>query len=395
MSRLRGRPYSRAAVGTLLGTLVAYAFVSVWTGWQAGARDWSSLVRPCMAVRGVVLVMLPLAGGFARGMVGNPQSSRAYAGWLRSTPWRPGRPMPLGPLVLSWEDALTVVALATLAAVDARLPWFTPVLPYLCGRAVVSGASALQAGRFWAATGVALVLPTPLWAYRSDGVLMAALAALVAADAVAIFSALGAQPWEPVDPKLPPRRWPADAITWPTNALGPVPLPEPVPIVRSLCLALLAGWWAWSILNAMTLLNVWGPEPADAYTGLEVIAGFLALCRVGVYCLRCHPPIGLLGRVATGRWVVPGYDRALVAPAVAMAAAVAVPRAVHAAGGSPAVALGAMLVPVVGVLLIGGPTLRNWRLTGHYRAFHGVRPTAQVNQRRRGDMSTLAAAVSR
>jgi hypothetical protein len=39
----------------------------------------------------------------------------AYRAWLQTTPWRPGKPLPLGPVWLSWQDVVILLPMLPLA----------------------------------------------------------------------------------------------------------------------------------------------------------------------------------------------------------------------------------------------------------------------------------------
>ncbi len=374
------RPLARVPLTMVGAGLFFYALVTVWVGWDTGYRDWAALRNACWPSHVMMLIGVPLAGGLARMIAGNPRSQPSYARWLGTTPWRPGQRLPLGPLVWAWEDVVALVPLALLARYDVGLPWFVPVVPYVVARAIGAALSAAKSGRADAAAVVAFVAPVLLLAWRWDGAMVAALVALAAADSLAVRAALSNFPWEPADPAIGPRRWPIGTIAWPTNMVGPVSVSEPVPLGWCIALPLLAGWWAWSLVHAAFWLPGWQNGP-DWHAFMTFVGGLLVLVRLAVYCGRFHPPINLRGRLFTGRLLIPGYDRVLLTPAVAIAATLLVPGWVQAAGGTPALALAAELVVVSGILLLGAPTLRGWQLTGHHRIFRGTKPVVRQQGR--------------
>ena len=93
------------------------------------------------------------------------------------------------------------------------------------------------------------------------------------------------------------------------------------------------------------------------------------------------PPISLLGRVATRRWIIPGYDRVFVAPAIAMLLAAALPRLLIEVGVSPAAATFLATAAAVFAAIGIGPTLMNWGLTGNYLMAKHL-PTTRNRERR-------------
>ena len=130
-------------------------------------------------------------------------------------------------------------------------------------------------------------------------------------------------------------------------------------------IAVVVSWWAFCGAVRGVADD---PTQAGAGLGLVIIALLLvALARWVVYGAEHHPPISLFGRLWTGRLIVPGYDVVAVAPLTAAALAVAVPLGLWRIGTGVPVAAAAGTLAVMAVVLLGGPTLRHWQLTGHHR----------------------------
>jgi hypothetical protein len=113
----------------------------------------------------------------------------------------------------------------------------------------------------------------------------------------------------------------------------------------------------------------------EVVQGLSTMAWYVALgvgllaafVRLVIYVAWCAPPIGLRARWATGRWIIPGYDRVFVVPLATVAVTMILYLALAALGcPMPIVAFSAVFVAVT--LAMGmGPSLAEWRLTGEYR----------------------------
>ena len=103
---------------------------------------------------------------------------------------------------------------------------------------------------------------------------------------------------------------------------------------------------------------------------ITVTAAFGRLCY---YLMIGMPPISLLGRVATGRLILPGYDKIFIAPVCAAGLALVMANVHSPIFTMPAWA-GITSGFVSAVLLAGGPTLADWKLTGEYRinSMHGT-----------------------
>ena len=92
-----------------------------------------------------------------------------------------------------------------------------------------------------------------------------------------------------------------------------------------------------------------------------------------------RPPISLLGRIATGRWIIPSYDRALVAPlAGLLIVGAALPRLISVSAQPSAFEMPILVTTVLLVVLLSGPTFRDWALTSECRIV-ARRPQPQQN----------------
>jgi hypothetical protein len=124
-------------------------------------------------------------------------------------------------------------------------------------------------------------------------------------------------------------------------------------------LSLLAGWYACAA-NALEGSVDWDPQICTMVFLVLVIA---ALSRTTLYTIGHSSPISLFGRIATGRLIIPGYDRVFAAPLAAVLVARLLPASLGAMGlpiGMVVpITLSAALVP----LLCAGPDLRDWSLS--------------------------------
>ena len=89
--------------------------------------------------------------------------------------------------------------------------------------------------------------------------------------------------------------------------------------------------------------------------------------RLVAYCSFHWPPISLWGRIWTFRWIIPGYDQALVAPLCALMVGIMAPVATYSLGVLWRFAFPTSLTLMLLITLGMGPRLRQWRLTGNHR----------------------------
>ena len=106
------------------GILLTYALVyTIFEGlvlameWRLGAPIRGMAGRP-----GVLLPLLAAAlyGGF-RVIAFHPVYRPKYRAWLESTPWTSGKPLPVGPVSLVWEDGVVLSLLCLLHLVQPEL----------------------------------------------------------------------------------------------------------------------------------------------------------------------------------------------------------------------------------------------------------------------------------
>jgi hypothetical protein len=150
---------------------------------------------------------------------------------------------------------------------------------------------------------------------------------------------------------------------WPLDRLNPGAPLSSLTRTNGLLLSLLLGWYLYS-LNGIPELPAWDTVSLGLFRFVVVLA---ALVRVLIYCSGYSPPISLLGRIFTGRWIIPGYDRMFVAPLCAVVAGIIAPMLLT-RWGLPLGAAGPISASLVTmILLTAGPKLPHWRLTGSHR----------------------------
>jgi len=93
----------------------------------------------------------------------------------------------------------------------------------------------------------------------------------------------------------------------------------------------------------------------------------VAIFRIIVYCGELWPPISLLGRIATRRWIIPDYDHVFLAPAATLTVGILFGWIAPLYGMPDLLANPLAVFFVLFVTLGAGPTLGRWRLLGRHR----------------------------
>lgn len=309
-----------------------------------------------------------------------PSNDARYLQWLRLTPWTVDKPLPVGSLFWGWYDFGVVVALSAAAwfcgpiAHPAMLPlvmvgWSAVALSvYLLAamqwRALAGGAPFVAVAvafgaHLWVVLGALFLLLMYLnWQWRACLVRFHEIPLHPGEEKLnraLIFWGENAQPALQIEEGIGPTH----ALPH-TDKIAPI-LPWWYPSVMA-CLAGGAGW-----LIAGVALEEGRPAWVPSTIGLLVALAAVVRC----VAYLPWPPLSLWGRLRTGRWVIPAYDRALIVPGVILAAGFLSWSVLTGFGVSLAwVAAGTLALTTL--LAFGaGPTRGQHRLTGaqHYRAW--------------------------
>ncbi len=307
----------------------------------------------------------------------HPAANRPYAAWLQTTPWVSRQPLPLGPLHPVIQDVVVIGVLAAIArchaAVDPWLPVALSLFIYLAAMTLLLALTRTR-GYFLAA---AFLWPALILPQVGDWQRTAILAALAAVVWLGYRSSLSHFPWNFLPSAKPGAQtsvWQTDVrfdigeltaikelrqLGWPYAALSPRMKSSSVSPVNALLISLLAGWVYFCVATATS---------APRSPGLIIIVASLsAFVRLLLYAQFCAPSFNLLGRLSSGRLVVPGYDVVLVAPGLAIFIAFAGAWPVRLAGEHHRIVQAALLAIVFHVLLGWGPKMQTWLLTGSHR----------------------------
>jgi hypothetical protein len=297
--------------------------------------------------------------GVYRVMAFHPFYNSQYRKWLCITPWSWDKPLPQGPVHLIWTDALTLGVLSLLAYSNIPELSAVPIVAFLAAYLVLVNVT-LQ-GEL-----VLTLLFAPLVVYPLADVFFAGfvLVGLYVIARMGLHRYFKDFPWST-------DYWKADLIEemrknairqnvigWPFKFLRIFDAPG-VSVRTALCVSLMAVWW-------VHVLCWWAGESSDL--GLLAFGGAaLAIFRTAIYAGSYRPPVNLFGRVATGRLIIPRYDKIFVAPVCIVLAATLLPAALSAAGLDKAWAFKGSIFLVLFLTLALPPALKSWALTGAHR----------------------------
>ena len=158
----------------------------------------------------------------------------------------------------------------------------------------------------------------------------------------------------------------ASSLGWPLLWLSPKVECNSVSSSTSFFVSALFGWWAYCAIVGFEIESM----PA----AILLFAAFAALARFAIYCSGLEPSFNLWGRLVTGRIIVPGFDQVVVTPLVVLALAIAGGVVIRHSGSWYPMASAGVVGLSCFALLAGGPTMREWLLTGQHR----YRPPARL-----------------
>ena len=331
------------------------------------------------AMHEAMLVILASLYGIIRASWPHPLSAKSYGTWLAQAPWQSDQPLPFGPIHLTWQDALTLgvmMALSLLPPMQQFRPWYVPMvfLAAYCARLAVLH---LSIGLYWAAAGFVAAAGWAALVGNRPVAQVAVVAAMYGISLWGVRASLRDFPYTEerraelglLPHKLPERF----RVWWPLAPESDADLrgrPESDAYILHTALAwplLVAAVVGWVMLCVVHLLR---DEP-DVAVGLLYIHRFVvvvfALIRLGTYVAYHWPPISLAGRVAMRRFVIPGYDVVLVAPAAAIVAGYVLPIVLTGTGLSPLIVIPLATTLSIWLALALPPNFKKWHYTAHCR----------------------------
>ena len=318
--------------------------------------------------------------GIYRAWYFHPVENRSYGEWLQIMPWTPADPLPLGPVHFVWQDAVVLVALG----LNSPTPVVTTAVVmglFVSGFCVSQATFAVFRKEMVGAYGfltllgigiigmlrLEIIVPVAIGmcfiAHISNRRLLKRFHTIDLSDSPAtqgINSLLFFL-------ETPEEGWPAGFLCRGDNRRA-------VPQWHAIGIALIAGWISYALTWHFPFESMEHPDDVLERTisGGAAILLYIILPRLGLYCWNFRPPISILGRIATGKIIIPGYDKVFVFAFVVLAGWFTGYQFVQMGyDGRLSIALATSLV-VWGTLGVG-PSLRKWGLTGRHRIVPGIR----------------------
>jgi hypothetical protein len=302
-----------------------------------------------------------------------------YGRWLARTPWRFPKPLPLGPVHLDFRDVF-VIGAAMLALHD---PFYSvayvPIL-FLLGYLLTLTTSLRITGTLDYAYLVAFGLGFVALFWHTPWLALGVAAAIYALGILGLRKSLRGFPWDKpyllneraeTKPSMQNAILMSDQTTqswlgWPHGVLQPKKPAGGISLTDGTLLSLLFGWWLYA-----AFANFPGPDGMmflEAISTAVLVGG--PMVRFYNYFKNHRAPISLWGRIFTLRWIVPSFDKAWVAPILALIVPtvfVGIQLRHQLLPFSQTVTLCTAIVCSLILVLNAGPTLEAWDATGANR----------------------------
>jgi hypothetical protein len=318
----------------------------------------------------------------------HPVNSSSYRQWLCSTPWQPGRPLPMGPVAIVPQDLVVIAASMLLTRCLTINVLYVPIAylaTYHLALATVVGAC----GERLLAYLLGLALAATLAVINRAEIALSVCMATMLLGALGLHRSLRAYPW----PGLAeidlsqygqtPSQKNEKRLGWPWDILSPSPtaLDAHIASIDVIGVSLLVGAFYAAAMRQLS------PEGRMVPLMLHLTAGssIPSIVRISQYLKNHWAPISLFGRLRTRRPWQQRFDVIAIAPIVAFAISFCSVVAVFYLGGRMGrrgqnfegimvmlPPLGAMLSTMI--ILGAGPQLNRWKLAGRHRIGFEVNP---------------------
>ena len=302
----------------------------------------------------------------------HPALNKQYMVWLWLSPWTPDKPLPHGPVRLCLVDVVVIGFHLLLAYLNDDFLFVMPLLFFLAAYLVKLMIGLVEFGQGEMLAIGFFLAPFAVYPFKDIYVGLAVLCLIYCIGCYYSGRSLK-RPWKiwywksdaEWHKQLVTMSLDAKIIGWPYKALRIDVGNFSVSIIESVQISLFVGWYVHVIL--------WLLEVTFLYGFLAVVVVVLALCRLASYVSEHLPPISLFGRIATGRLIICGYDKILLAPLCSAGVGLVGPVVLGQAGVGSNLSMELSLSFSIFLLLALGPSRQQWELTGHHRIVGGSR----------------------
>lgn len=338
------------------------------------------------------LLFCAVSYGSYRIVAFHPAADSQYRRWLELSPWTADKPLPGGPLQLVPQDLVVICGLCLLLRTPSLVTLYIPTA-FLFSYQMMLAFFARMIGHWKLAYLIGFALGLVALLVRQPEAAFAAADGCFIIGRIAVNHALRSFPWVlPWQADMPSLKAIADEekrrrLGWPYDQMTPKSPERVISHCDGICVPLLIGWWWFVILSLLPM------ESKCVACFLAILGTFLGFfVRITPYVASHRSPLSFFGRVFTLRWIIPSYDKIVVAPIAALIVSVALqftalwmlepnPMRWAAVNPSPAIIVSTSgIVLSLMLLLVSGPVLESWRMAGKHRIVFDLAANEKVGK---------------
>jgi len=323
-------------------------------------QDWE-MVRN---MNTAFLVLFAIAYGLTRCLLIHPVANSKYRQFLALTPYSNRHQLPKGPILLYWPDAVILGLMTAAAWICPPEHWLIPLAAFFvsflaghCFCMILTKQKTLLAE-------LLAILPLSIYPHEND-----AISILVFCIAYGIVwygtqTYLKQFPWntsfwnDHYVAHLKEKAFTQKIIQWPWSQLNCEKMVS-FGWKTKLVICGLVFWWLHVVVFVI--------KDKRFIDIIPPLVGLIILFRFTSYIMGYMPPISLLGRISTGRLIIPGYDKIFVAPMIIALTGLFVPKVLLSAGLPETISIEFTFSLCLFLAMTLPPSHHSWRLTGHHR----------------------------
>ena len=337
--------------------------------------DWND--HEYQRVIKIILGLFAVIYAVYRVLFFHPSFNASYLEWLTRTPWSYGRPLPNGPLALVPQDAIIVSIMSLTHYYASPETWLLTPAVFLIAHSLAISFSLLFTRQFTQVFLTALLLSGFLHAYQKPiliGALIMTLS-LVAHWGISwtlrsfhhwTLEKAASNPFLQLSSQKAQEINRGRLLGWPYDRTGPLRPSTNLSLSWSAAIALLCGWWVFSLLCVLPL------EVKEVHGQLLLFLWVLSWFSVARCMSGYASPITFWGRLRTGQWIIPGYDRIFLSPILVSTILFLSGQFEALVPGFFAINIGLTTTVSTFACFLLAPDLNQWRLTGNHRIVAGA-----------------------
>ena len=332
------------------------------------------MAEPMGGIRVLILALSSALYAICRVVPLHPFYNRTYGGWLCLTPWSIEKPLPRGPIHIIWIDLIVLSFLTVLTYHNLSFFACIPVIIFLSVYLLLMCIT-FEGKESGFAVLCLFLAPFAIYPFANRYFAVLVLILLYIICWVGLRQFLRDFPWNT-------KYWKVDivkelreqairhrVIGWPFSILNIYEISS-ISVFGALLWSLLLTWWLHVIQ--------WVSGGSFSLFWIVILALTIALFRIAIYSGEYRPPISLLGRIFTGRLIIPKYDRIYVAPFCIVMAGTLLPFVLGRLGVNSTLNFELCFFLIFFLAFSLPPTLNEWRLTGAFQ----IGRLAQLSQTR-------------